>query len=443
MSTVKKATLYVKGMHCPSCEILMNDKFKELKNVKEVKSDHINQKVEISYLGKFGSFEKELVNKKIKLFGYEIVDNLISRGNSETMTKRLFDVGGLAIIFFIIFYFAQELNIIPVFNSSSNLTLVTVFILGLVASTSTCMATSGALFLATVGKLNKSSNIVPAITFNFGRILSYGFFGFIAGLVGKTLISNFQISSLLTMLIAFFMVIIGLDMTKIISLQGIFTQRLTVGIFEKLEHKLIKNPKKSAFFLGAITYLLPCGFTQTVQLYALGLANPWASAMIMMVFALGTAPVLISIGFAASLTKSTYFPMLQKIMGTIVLLIGVYYLNNFLAIYNLSPLTKVKAVNQTYNIKMQNGVQIVDMNVNSYGYTPNSFVIKKGVPVRWQIKGDNVFGCQGYLVVPKFGIQKVLVKGENVIEFTPKEEGPLSFSCGMGMFRGSFNVVGS
>ncbi len=82
------------------------------------------------------------------------------------------------------------------------------------------------------------------------------------------------------------------------------------------------------------------------------------------------------------------------------------------------------------------------MNVNSTGYSPNNFTVKKNIPVRWNINGDNVFGCQGYLVMPKLGIQKVLTKGQNVIEFTPTEEGVINFSCAMGMYRGVFNVVG-
>ncbi len=355
MARIKKATLYVTGMHCPSCEIMMNDKFRELHNVKDVKANHRKREVKISYVGQFGEEEKDLVNKKIEPFGYraELDNNHAERGyEMEPLSKRLFDFGAIALIIFILFYFAQELNLIPSISASSTLTLSTIFILGLVASTSTCMATSGALFLATVGKLNnttmkQSNNLIPAVSFNLGRIISYGFFGFIAGLVGKTLISNFQISSLLTMFVAFFMVIIGLDMTKIISLQSFFTQRFTTNIFEKLEHRLIKNPKKTAFFLGAITYLLPCGFTQTVQLYALGLANPWTSSLIMIVFAIGTTPMLLTIGFtSSSLTKSSYFPMVQKVMGTLVFLIGLFYLNNFLGIYGISPISLGKTSNQ-------------------------------------------------------------------------------------------------
>lgn len=81
------------------------------------------------------------------------------------------------------------------------------------------------------------------------------------------------------------------------------------------------------------------------------------------------------------------------------------------------------------------------MNVNSYGYSPNSFTVKQGVPVRWVVKGENVFGCQGSLRGSAIGLQKTLQTGENLIEFTPLEEGLIAFSCSMGMFRGNFIVM--
>lgn len=464
MTKLKKTTFHIQGMHCPSCDILIADKCRELENVKDVKTDYRKQSAEIYYTGKIGEVEIDELNQKIMPFGYQIVDKTTNYNlqTNEPFSKRLFDVGAIAIILFIVFFFAQEFNVIPNFTSGASLTFTTVFILGLVASTSTCMATSGALFLATIGKINSNnqnliskqfsilnsqfSNLIPAVSFNLGRIISYGLFGFLAGLLGKTIAYNFQLSSLLTMFIAFFMVIIGLDMAKIISLQSIFTQNFTKGIFERLEHRLIKNPQKSAFLLGAITYLLPCGFTQTVQLYALGLADPVKSALIMMVFALGTAPALMAIGFASSLTRLSFYPVMQKVMGTLVFLIGIYYFNNFLGLYgiNLNITSPLKAESNTLgtNVMLKNGAQVATMNVNFSGYYPNTFTVKKDTPVRWEINGENVFGCQGYLVVPKLGLQKTLALGQNVIEFTPKEEGTIGFSCGMGMYRGVFNVVG-
>lgn len=439
MPRLKKTTLYVKGMHCPSCEVLMEDKFREEGNVQEVKADFRSQKVEVLYTGKI---HKDVLNSKIQSYGYEIMEagNSKLETGKEPLLKRLTDVGVIVIILFILYAIAQEANLIPYVNLGGNLNYISVFILGLVASTSTCMATSGTLFLATVGKQN-SKNLFPALAFNLGRVLSYGIFGFLAGFVGSVIITNFKFGTVLTFFVSLFMLLLGLDMAKIINLGSVLPTGLTKNIFEKLEHRLLKHPRKTAFLLGAITYLLPCGFTQTVQIYALGLANPVQSALTMIVFALGTVPALLLIGYFSSFTQSRYYPYFMKVVGVLVFVIGLSYFSNFLSLYGI----QINLFPTTYNLQsttslLQNGFQTVRMNVNSNGYSPNVFTLKKGVPTKWVINGENVFGCQGYLVAPKLGIQKALAYGENIIEFTPEEEGTINFSCGMGMYRGQFKV---
>ena len=127
-----------------------------------------------------------------------------------------------------------------------------------------------------------------------------------------------------------------------------------------------------------------------------------------------------------------------------MLLLGLSSFNNIAHLYGfqLSSASLLGSpTQQTTNILEKDGYQIASMNVNAAGYWPKSFVVKKDVPVRWVIHGENVFGCQGTIVVPKIGVQKTLTNGDNIIEFTPKEVGKITFSCTMGMYDGEFTVV--
>jgi plastocyanin domain-containing protein len=81
------------------------------------------------------------------------------------------------------------------------------------------------------------------------------------------------------------------------------------------------------------------------------------------------------------------------------------------------------------------------MTQRANGYSPNSFTIKKGIPVKWIITSESAYSCAASILMPSMNIQQGLKEGENVIEFTPKQVGTLPFSCSMGMYRGSFNVV--
>src|SRR3989339_1614827 len=433
MAKISKKTIYIKGMHCPSCEILITDKFKEMPNVATVSSNFKKQEAEVYFTG---HLDQDIINEKIQPFGYEIGNKTDKNEVQEPMSKKVFEAFLITVGLVLIYLTAKEINIIPDINITGNLNLLTVLFLGLVASISTCMATSGALFLSTVGK--KTNNLKQAIFFSLGRIISYGFFGFIAGLVGSVIITNLKFGTGLTLLAAIFMILLGLDMLKILSFASIIPYSATSNIFRKLENKLIKDPHKSAFFLGAITYFLPCGFTQATQVDALGLASPWQSALTMVIFAIGTAPAIIFIGSLRGLLKSTFYQYFMKTVAVGVLILGLYYASNFLAIYGIGLSNKT---NKSYESNVINGKQIINMDVISGGYRPNYFTVKKGIPVKWIIDGKNVFGCQGYFVVPSLSISKALNAGENLIEFTPTETGFINFSCGMGMYRGRIEII--
>ena len=433
---INKKTVHIKGMHCPSCELLITDKFKEMSNVTEVKSDFKKQEAEVYFSG---HLDQDIVNKKIQAFGYEIVERENNYDDKKSLGKKIFEALLITIGLFLVYLIAKEINIIPTINITGNLNLITVLLLGLVASISTCMATSGALFLSTIGE--KTNSIKQAVYFSLGRIISYAAFGFIAGLIGNVIITNFKFGSGLTLLAAVFMILLGLDMLKIISFASIIPFGATSNIFRKLEHALIKDPHKSAFFLGMITYFLPCGFTQATQVYALGLASPWQSALTMAVFALGTAPAILFIGSLRGMLKSTLYQYFMKIVAVGVLILGLYYVTNFLSIYGVNLGFDQVNKEAATRVKTENNKQIIIMDVVNSGYVPNYFTVKKGVPVKWIINGKNVFGCQGYFTVPSLSISKSLNEGENIIEFTPTEIGTINFSCGMGMYRGRIEVI--
>src|SRR3989339_248674 len=436
MAKISKKTIYIKGMHCPSCEILITDKFKEMPNVATVSSNFKKQEAEVYFTG---HLDQDIINEKIQPFGYEIGNKTDKNEVQEPMSKKVFEAFLITVGLVLIYLTAKGINIIPDINITGSLNLLTVLFLGLVASISTCMATSGALFLSTIG--NKTNNLKQAIYFSLGRIISYGFFGFIAGAVGSIIITNLKFGTGLTLLAAVFMILLGLDMLKIISFAAIIPFGATSNIFRKLEHMLIKDPHKSAFFLGAITYFLPCGFTQATQVYALGLASPWQSDLTMAVFALGTAPAILFIGNLRGLLKSTVYQYFMKTVAVGVLILGLYYAINFLSIYGINIGFNQGIKENSTNASIENGKQIINMAVVSGGYVPNYFTVKKGIPVKWVIDGKNVFGCQGYFVVPSLSISKALNAGENLIEFTPTETGFINFSCGMGMYRGRIEII--
>jgi len=80
------------------------------------------------------------------------------------------------------------------------------------------------------------------------------------------------------------------------------------------------------------------------------------------------------------------------------------------------------------------------MNVTAAGWQPNKFVLKKGVPVKWVIDGQQLTGCNKGIKVPSIGLSFNIKSGLQTIEFTPAQDGVIPWSCLMGMIRGTFIV---
>ena len=95
----------------------------------------------------------------------------------------------------------------------------------------------------------------------------------------------------------------------------------------------------------------------------------------------------------------------------------------------------------TNNVKIEGGYQIIDMEVDRSGWEPNSFVLKKGIPTKWNINVKELTGCNNEIIVQDYGLDIKLKKGMNVVEFTPDKKGTVQWSCWMGMIPGSFVVT--
>lgn len=90
--------------------------------------------------------------------------------------------------------------------------------------------------------------------------------------------------------------------------------------------------------------------------------------------------------------------------------------------------------------EVKNGVQEITLTVQGGTYYPNPIRVKKGTLVRLIADLSSVRGCSRSIVIPDFGIRKVLSTSDNTIEFTPDKSGTFQFGCSMWMYRGTIVV---
>src|SRR5205823_2764418 len=149
------------------------------------------------------------------------------------------------------------------------------------------------------------------------------------------------------------------------------------------------------FALGAFTFFLPCGFTQSLQLVALASGSFTTGALTMFVFALGTLPSLIGISAISSTAKGSASRLFLRFAGTFVFILALGNINSGLA---LTGINLASAIDRSGNTSgdapvINNDSQEVAMKVTSTGYEPSNLTIKAGVPVKWMIDGAGAFGC--------------------------------------------------
>lgn len=456
MSNHKSVKLPIKGMHCRSCELLVEDGLKELPGIENVQVNHATGEATINYSGERPSHEA--MKGAICRAGYEVgLEGPKSLINLDT--DNLLELMLGAGILFLLYIMLSSLGFTNInFNpDTSEAGLGLPLVVGLVAGVSTCMALVGGLVLGLSSKFaekypqaTRIERFRPHLSFVGGRVLGYAFFGGILGLLGSVFQLSSAMNATLTMLVGALMLFIGLQLTDLFPRLSVMSFSLpsTIAKFFGINKKRQEYSHGQASTLGALTFFLPCGFTQTMQVFAVSRGSFIEGAMIMGLFAIGTAPGLLSIGGLSASVNGKFKNLFLKTSGVAIVALSLFNLSNGYSLlaagldFSGTP-NEIKEVATTSdeNVIMENGTQIVRMIETNSGYSPDKFTIKKGVPVRWIVDAQAPYSCASILGIPKIKLQKFLKAGENVIEFTPTETGPLKFSCSMGMYTGVFDVV--
>lgn len=207
--------------------------------------------------------------------------------------------------------------------------------------------------------------------------------------------------------------------------------------------------------MGAATFFLPCGFTITAQGLALLSGSAIKGGLIMGIFALGTAPILLLIGLSSVkfLAKPQMAETFSKAAGFLVLFFALFSISSQMNVLGASFTSILGNAGQTALADQTNlspiidGKQVIAMTVYAVRYEPNYFKVRAGVPVQWEITSSGQLGCTSGAILssllPNGAAYLGPGKGEKtVVEFTPGTPGRYRFTCTMGMFSGTIDVVG-
>lgn len=435
---MEKITLPISGLHCEACEFITEDTIKKSgSHIKKVKVNRHRNNATISYQGQAPNLDE--INAKLRPLGYVLGEE---EKKPSSLSSTLLIIAGLLMLAVVLAgsFFFDFASLLP----GKGFSLASAALIGLVAGVSTCMALVGGLVLSVSSAWSAKhpeedgvSRAVPQLFFNAGRLLGFFILGGLLGLLGTSISPSPLFSGLLNVLVGATIIAVGLSLISprfksLIALPKSLAKRID-------RYKQGEFSAGRTMLLGALTFFLPCGFTQAMQLYAVQSGSFVDGALAMSLFALGTAPGLMGMGLLGSKTGGKKKTAAFQAIAVIIIVFGL------INAVNGSRLVRASAGPKQGVAAIETGAEKeaieIRMTQEGNGYSPRYFQVEAGRPVRWIITSKSQYSCASSLVVPSLGIRRQLKLGENVIEFTPKKVGKIPFSCSMGMYTGTIEVT--
>ncbi len=483
---IKKVTLKAGGMTCTGCENKIENVVSRMKGVISVKAEYKNEKVSVEYDANIVNLSD--IMKRIERLQYKVdIDTSVSTQTDDKKKENL-KILGIVIAIIAIFILVEStigFNFAPEIQAKMSYPML--FVIGLLTSIH-CVAMCGGINISQCSKYKfddngkgKTKKFYPSLLYNLGRVVSYTIVGGIVGAIGSAVSFSGTLQWIIIILSGILMLIVGINMLNIFP----FLRKFNPTIPRFLRKKVNKEKSgKGPFIVGLLNGLMPCGPLQAMQIYALTTGSAISGALSMFIFSIGTVPLMFILGLLSSVLNSKFNEKMQKVSAVLVILLSFTMISrglnlsgiNFSNIFNNDQETEQTNINNNTNkntntnnnskpnttgtngnssnnsnttstpklgIAVINGdVQEVTTNLTNGRYY--AINVQKGIPVKWtiKVKKGELDGCNNPINIPEYGIRnKKLVVGDNLIEFTPTKTGKFTYTCWMGMQRGTISVV--
>ena len=483
---------YVGGMTCINCQTRIEKQLKQTPGVSEAQVDYRTGRASVAYDPEQVAWPA--LKKSITDLGYDAWQGSV--GAADLKRSVLF------LLLILALYFALDrlgilTSLAPSRLAENGMGYGMLFLVGLATSIH-CIAMCGGINLSqsipSGMTLQKTTwqTLLPAALYNLGRILSYTAVGFLLGLIGMlaggggSLGISPILQGALKLLAGLLMVLMGVNMLGIFPWLRGFSLRLP-RLFGRIPDGRFQG-RARPFFVGLLNGLMPCGPLQAIQILALASGHPLTGALSMLMFSLGTVPLMLGLGSVVSLLGRRFSRIVRLVGGVIIVVMGLamlaqggslsgwiapqwlfylvcgLFLVGFVASLPLSrralrigatALSAVAVAAALWTLSgsvaeqnkwpegvyVENGVQYVTSTLGRGVYP--SITVVQGLPLVWTIEAPrgSVTTCNYKMLLTAFDRVCDLEIGENVIEFTPTEVGDFTYTCWMGMIWGNVQVV--
>ena len=416
-----KKIIHITWMHCISCEMILEKAFKDINSIDIIS---INHKKWILELDIKSNDDYKKVLKIINDNNFEIIEKSIETNKSLKLEKILKNIAVYLwlVVFIYIFSLIDLYKYLP---DTPNLNYWWAFLMWIIASLSTCLAITWWIIIWFSKYIDESKGVIAHIRvqllFQIWRILWFFILGWILWQIGSILSISFWFTSIFTFLIWFLFLYMWLNTVWILPSLTKFWFHLPKSFANKIEK--FKNPL-FAPIIWAMTFFLPCGFTQTLQVIAIWSGGFMTWAMIMAIFAIWTSPVLFSVWIWSSYFRENKFWFLNKIMWIILILFGIFTISNAYNLLsvpskNIEQIEIIEEENMQEEIKQEvdESFEVIEVSHNWWATEPEKIELKAW----WNYKivitpSSNGRWCMSTVVSPKLSREVYdVIKWEPII----------------------------
>ncbi len=205
--------------------------------------------------------------------------------------------------------------------------LLSALILGLMGSLH-CVGMCGPIaFMLPVDRTNSYKKFGQVFLYHFGRLLAYGLIGLVFGLLGKGLYV-FGMQQKLSIAIGILMIVLVLIPYKTFSEYNLSKPLFKVisGVKNRLGQELKKKRPDTFLTIGFLNGFLPCGLVYMALFGAVAMGNAAEGSLYMILFGLGTVPLMTTAIYFSGILKGAVRQKAQKLIPVFVVIIGALFI---------------------------------------------------------------------------------------------------------------------
>jgi sulfite exporter TauE/SafE len=174
---------------------------------------------------------------------------------------------------------------------------------------------------------NEAKKATQIITYHLGRLSAYATIGLVFGLLGR----GFFLAGLqqkMSIFIGLAMILVALIPERVFSKYNFSkpVYKVISRIKSSLGNQFKNRSYKSLFTIGLLNGFLPCGMVYVALFGAIAMQSASYGVVYMLLFGLGTVPLMTIVVYINSLIKLPFRNKIQKAIPYVAVIIGVLFI---------------------------------------------------------------------------------------------------------------------